>query len=173
MNILAKNWLMAKATLVFAVLLVLSLVSLLAPTREEEMNAATPESCLVIESYMLVNSSRLRVKVHDREYRIRVKSEAKDVVEECRVEVFRYRRIRAGDTLTLYRGDDGTLFDPLSNVIPSSRWRKNAILILFCAFAFCLNRYVHYRPLAARARRDRDRQIGASLVRDHSVASPS
>ncbi len=164
MNILAKNWLAAKATLVFAVLLVLSLVSLLGPTREEQVNGASPETCRIVETYEVI--SHTRGSRHTHAYRIRVKSETKTAVEECAVEVFRYWRIHAGDTLTLYRGDDGTLFDPLSNVIPSSRWRNNAILILFCAFAFCLNRYVHFRPLAARARRDRDREIGAALVSD-------
>ena len=170
MNILAKNWLAAKATLVFAVLFLVSLVSLLAPTREEEVNASTPESFHVIEPYVLVKgqsaSGRTRGNKHHREYRIRVKSETKDVMEECVVEVFRYWRIHSGDILTLYRRDDGTLIDPLSNVIPSSRWRNYAILIFFFIFAFCLNRYLHYRPLAARARRDRDREIGAALVRD-------
>ena len=168
MNILAKNWLAAKATLVFAVLFLVSLVSLLAPTREEMMNAATPESCRVVETDAIITGTRgiARGNRHTRECRIRVKSEGKDIVEECVVEVFRYWRIRAGNTLTLYRGEDGTLFDPFSNLIPSSRWRNDAILILFCALAFCLNRYLHYRPLAARARRDRDREIGAALVRD-------
>ena len=80
MSFQTKEWLSGKGTVLFLVFFVFSLFSLLGPTREEEMNAATPESCRVVET--------------------------------------------------------------------------DAILIL-------------YRPLAARARRDRDREIGAALVRDH------
>lgn len=170
-----KAWLANKGMVVSFVFLMISLLSLVAPTREEEVNASTPESFYVIEPYVLVKgqsaSGRTRGNKHHREYRIRVKSETKDVMEECVVEIFRYWRIHSGDILTLYRRDDGTLIDPLSNVIPSSRWRYYAILILFFIFAFCLNRYLHYRPLVARARRDRNREIGAALIRNRPTTN--
>lgn len=176
MSFQTKEWLSGKGTIIFLVFFVFSLISLFGPTREEEMNAARPETCRVVGTYVVYKGTRSSARggnMHTSEHRIRVKSEAKAAVEECVVEVFRYWRIHAGDTLTLYRREDGELIDPLSNVILSSRWRSYAILAFFCMFAFCLNRYLHYRPLAAREKRDRDREIGAALLRDHSVTSSS